>query len=328
MRHALLAAITALAPACASLDHAEIEMRLLALDRHAPVRAAGGYARLPARVMLRGAPVDAEFRYLRAGPRGAGHPTVVLVHATPGSLGTWSDVVFGGDSFAGLARDLDVIALDVIGHGITETPLPAEGASFALCAEWVGAFLDALELRDVTLVGNSYGGEFAWRTALDRPDRVARLVLLSSSGFARRDGEWLPEEVKMREMALAKIGWWISTRERVRGALQPHFAAPVSDTHVEEVWLACANADNWGAMIDLARDENGARAAELPRLRQPTLLLWGARDLGYPLERFARDFAAALPHARLVALPDVGHYPQEEAPAAVAAELRAFLAER
>lgn len=327
MRHSLVAVVATLFPACTSVDHGEVEARLLALDRHAPLRAVG-IDRLAARVTLRGEPVEAEFRYFRAGPRGAGHPTLVLIHGTPGSLFTWSDVVFGGPGFAGLASDFDVVALDLIGHGITATPLPDEGASFALGAEWIGAFLDQLDLRDVTLVGNSYGGEFAWRTALDRPDRVARLVLMSSSGLPRRDGEWLPEEVKMREMALAKIGWWISSRERVRGALQPHFGAAVSDTHVEEVYLACANAANWGAMIDLARDENGTRSGELGRLRQPTLLLWGARDVGYPFDRFARDFAAALPAARLVALPDTGHYPQEEAPAAVAAQLRAFLAER
>ena len=327
MRHALLSAIALFLPACTAFDHSEIEERLLALDRHAPLRAAG-ISRHPARVTLQGAPLDAEFRYVRAGPRGVGHPTVVLIHGTPGSLFTWSDLLFGGADFAGLASDFDVVALDMIGHGITATPLPDAGATFALCAEWIGAFLDTLDLRDVTLVGNSYGGEFAWQAALDRPDRVARLVLMSSSGFARRDDEWLPEEVKMREMALAKIGWRISSRERVRGALQPHFAAPVSDTHVEEVYLACANPSNWGAMIDLARDENGTRSAELAALRQPTLLLWGARDVAYPLDRFARAFADALPAARLVPLPDAGHYPQEEAPAAVARELRAFLAER
>jgi pimeloyl-ACP methyl ester carboxylesterase len=147
---------------------------------------------------------------------------------------------------------------------------------------------------------------------------------MSSSGFARKDGEWLPEEVKMREMSLARIGWLVSTREKVRGALQPHFQSPVADQRVEEVHLVCSNADNWGCMIDLARDETGTRAGDLAKLMQPALLLWGEHDVAYPIERFARLFERTIPRAKLVIVPGAGHYPQEEQPAFVARHVRAF----
>jgi pimeloyl-ACP methyl ester carboxylesterase len=302
---------------CVSPSKASIERRLLALPGNAPLQ--GRLESLERAVRLDGREHTAQFRFFRAGAAGPGRPVVVLVHGTPSSLVTWTDVVYGP---GGLAESCEVYALDVVGHGLTSTRLPGYG--FQSCADWVGAFLAALDLRGVTLVGNSYGGEFVWRAALDGPDRVSRVVLISSSGFARRDDEWFPEEVAMRELGLAKLGWLLNSRSRVQGALAPHFQTSVSAEHVEEVYTVCANRQNWHAMVDLARDENGERSAELARLTQPTLLLWGAQDVAYRPETFGQRFADVLPDARLALLPGAGHYPQEEQPARVAEEIAAF----
>ena len=89
----------------------------------------------------------------------------------------------------------------------------------------------------------------------------------------------------------------------------------------------CSNRDNWHAMIDLARDENGTRSPELATLEQPTLLLWGAQDVAYRPERFGELFRDAIPDARLVLLEGTGHYPHEEQPAVVARAIAAFARE-
>jgi pimeloyl-ACP methyl ester carboxylesterase len=318
---AALALAGILAGGCSSMDKEKLEARLLALDKNAPVRAAGLRMRT-AEAVIAGERRAVEFRWHQAGDTG---PVVVLVHGTPSSLFTWTDLIHGGPGFEGLAASCRVYAPDVIGHGTTRTPIDA--CTFQACADWVGAFLDALDLRDVTVVGQSYGGEFAWRCALDRPDRVARLVLMSSAGFPRRDDEWLPEEVKMREMSLARWGWLLNSRERVRPAVQLHFAAPIPEERLDEYFLACENRSNWSAMIDLARDENGTRAGDLARLRQPTLLLWGERDVAYRPERFGKLFADTIPGARWQPVPGAGHYPHEEQPAFVAARVRGFALE-
>lgn len=317
----ILVCATLLVPGCASMNKDKIRERLLALDKNEPVRKLG-LSQRNARVRLGDETVDAEFTYYHAGSSGTGRPTVLLIHGTPSSLFTWTDVVFGGAGFAGLARDCDVWVLEMIGHGTTRTTAPPY--SFQRAADWISAFVDAFDLHDVTIAGNSYGGEFAWRAALDRPDRIAKVVLMSSSGFARRDGEWLPEEVKMREMSLAKIGYWFNSHDRIRGALQPHFQTAVPPEHVEEIYLVCSNKDNWASMIDLARDENGLRSSELAQMKQRALLLWGEKDVAYPIERFARLFESTIPAAKLVIVPKSGHYPQEEAPAFVAEQILSF----
>lgn len=313
-----LLCLTALAAVgCRDMDKSEIEARLLALPKNAPI-AELGLQRSSLTLEL-----DGEARTLELVRYGTGTPRIVLVHGTPGSLFTWSELVFGRDGAPGLAADFGVLAIDVVGHGIQPDAL--DPLTFQRCADFVGAALEALDLRDVCLVGHSYGGEFVWRAALDRPERVREVVLIDSAGYPRRDDEWLPEEVKLREWSVAGWGWLFNSRERVRAALQPHFTEPVSDERLEEMYLCCNHRGNWRAIVQLARDENGTRAGELTRLRPRTLLIWGERDLAYGVERFARQFERDVPDARLEVVADAGHYPHEERPAEVARLLREFL---
>ena len=127
----------------------------------------------------------------------------------------------------------------------------------------------------------------------------------------------------MRENGLADYGWILNSRKRIDAALAPHFEVVPPD-RVDEFYLVCGNAHNWEAMIDLARDENGTRAAEIPNLAMPVLLLWGADDLAYPPAVYAERFHADIPRSELVVLERTGHYPHEERPARTVEEMRAF----
>ncbi|TAJ19073.1 MAG: alpha/beta hydrolase, partial [Planctomycetota bacterium] len=230
--------------------------------------------------------------------------------------------IYGVDGEPSPVGDGEIYLLEVAGHGVARADLRA--ASFQDCADHVRGFLAALDLTGVTLVGHSYGGEFAWRAALDAPDRVARLVLIDSSGYQRPADAWLPEEHKLREWPGAQYGYLLNSRERLRPALQLHFDAPISADQLEEMYLCCDNAANWRAMTALCRDENGTREHELAALAQPTLLVWGERDVAYPVERVARRFERDIPDARLVVIAGAGHYPHEEHSGAVRRALREF----
>ncbi len=324
---AVLIAVTAAAVAlsflmasCSSLPKDEIERRLAALPKN-KAAAALGYSTSEAVVSIDGKSRRVQFSWLHAGT--PGKPKLLLIHGTPGSAMSWSELIFGTSGFDGLLGDFDIYALEVIGHGSARSELSKY--SFQACADYIHAFLDTQDLRDVCIVGQSYGGEFAWRAALDAPDRISRVVLVDSAGMSRNDDEWLPEEVKLRDWPGASLGYLLNSRERIRGALQPHFQTPVADERVEEMFLNCDNSDNWGAVVDLARDENGTRSAELSKLTQPTLLVWGELDIAYTVERFARRFEAAIPSSRLVQIADCGHYPHEERPAELARLLREFM---
>ncbi|MCE9635148.1 MAG: alpha/beta hydrolase [Planctomycetes bacterium] len=328
---AAVAAVAALC-SCSSLSKTEVETRLLALPKNERVRDVG-IERRSMTIRIDGADVAAEVTVFRApsqSPDAARRRPVLLVHGTPGSLFTWTDVVFGktgagGVAERGLAADFDVYAIDVVGHGTTRTEAPP--VTFQKCADWVAGAIRGLGIGPVHLVGNSYGGEFCWRAAVDHPELVQSLTLLDSSGWKRPDDGWLPEEVAMREMSLAPIGYLFSSAEKVRGALQPHFPYPVTDDQVAECDALCRNGDGWKAMVSLARDENGTREHEIAAITRPTLLLWGADDIAFPVERDAKRFAASIVGSVLHVLPKCGHYPQETLPGDVAALLRGhFLA--
>lgn len=309
----LLIAVALVLTSCAGLSRDEVERRLTELPQGKALRAlelrpftaAGVDGRAWVAPRLASAPADA--------------PTFVLVHGTPATPQTWMPFV---DGSASLRAAGDVVLLEIPGHGAAQSEL--EPGTFAQAGAFIAAALAALDLRDVVLVGHSYGGEFALHAALEAQDRLRGLVLIDSAGLPREREEFLPEEVALREHPLAKFGIWLHDEERIRGALVPHFAAAPREEFATEAFLACARSSTWDAMVELARDENGTRASELHRVRVPVLLMWGERDIAYPPAKFASRFAADLPDAKLVVLDGIGHYPIEEARDRVAAELVLF----
>lgn len=303
---------------CRSVSKAEVEQQIRAL----PKNQALAERKLETKVvdaLLDGQAVKLTLRWYRLGDGTGSKPRLVFVHGTPAVAEHWTELVLGA---GGLARDHEVYLLELIGHGYS--PGEIQHTSFQACADHVRTFLEALDLRDVTLVGHSYGGEFAWRCALDVQARVARLVLIDSSGPPRRDGEWMSEEQKMRDWSIARYGWLVSSPGRVESALAIHFPGPIPDGRLEEMYLACANSSAWNGMVDLCRDENGQRFEELSKLQAQTLLLWGAQDIAYKPERFLKEFQRVLPQAKTMLVEGAGHYPHDVFPGKVAEAIREF----
>ena len=108
--------------------------------------------------------------YVDAGPEDA--PVVLLLHGEP----TWSYLyrhVIDALTRAGLRS----VAVDLVGFGRSDKPKLADDHSFAAHVEWVRSLvLDVLDLRDVTLVGQDWGGLIGLRLVAEHPDRFARVV--------------------------------------------------------------------------------------------------------------------------------------------------------
>lgn len=310
----------ALAAGCRSMPKDRLEARLAGLGKNAPL-ASLGLART--RVEFEGENFELVHVRVPVRSEAPGRP-VVLVHGTPSTLFTWTEIALGGEGFPGLAAGREVVLIEVPGHGIA--PGDLSPYTFQRCAEFVVAAVRALGLEDVHLVGQSYGGEFAWRAAATAPELFRSLVVMDSSGYPRREGDWLPEEVEMRENRLAKIGWMINAEDRVETALAPHFHTIPPD-RTAEFFLCCENAHNWKAMVDLVRDENGEGAPAIAGLELPTLVMWGADDIAYEPGYYAQRFVDDLPDGRLRLIEGAGHYPHEERPADVVAALASFFEE-
>jgi haloalkane dehalogenase len=108
--------------------------------------------------------------YYDAGP--ADGPVVLLLHGEP----TWSYLyrdVIDDLTDAGLRS----VAVDLVGFGRSDKPAQSQDHSFARHVEWVRELVfDRLDLRDVTLVGQDWGGLVGLRLVAEHPDRFARVV--------------------------------------------------------------------------------------------------------------------------------------------------------
>lgn len=251
-----------------------------------------------------------------SGPKDA--PAVILLHGFGASLHTWEPWA------RALAADHRVIRFDLPGFGLTG-PDPTGDYTDARSLQVLMALLDRLAVSRASLIGNSIGGRIAWTFAARHPERVDKLVLISPDGFASKGFEY---GKKPRIGAMVKLMRYVLPKTVVRMSLAPAYGDPklLTDavvTRYHDLMLAPGVRD---AMI--ARLEQVVLVPPEPllrRIRAPTLLVWGEKDAMIPVAN-AADYLRHLPDARLVALPGLGHVPQEEAPARSLAPVKAFLA--
>jgi haloalkane dehalogenase len=128
--------------------------------------------------------------YVDEGPREA--PPVVFIHGNPSWSYIWrkmiSPVVDAG---------FRAIAVDLVGMGRSDKPTRMEDLSVARHVEWTrSALIDALDLRDMTLVLHDWGGIVGLRVLHHHPDRVARICLTNSGMFLRDPSEPMPETIE------------------------------------------------------------------------------------------------------------------------------------
>ncbi|MDH5279807.1 MAG: alpha/beta fold hydrolase, partial [Thermoleophilia bacterium] len=117
---------------------------------------------------------------------GAGNP-VLLLHGEP----TWAYLY--RKMIPPLAEAARVVAPDYFGFGRSDKPTRIEDYSYDFHYSSIERFVDELDLHDVTVVVQDWGGPIGLRLAVARPDRVARLVILNTGIGAGRapSEEWL-----------------------------------------------------------------------------------------------------------------------------------------
>ena len=207
-------------------------------------------------------------------------------------------------------------ALDQRGHGDSERPACCYRVEdFAADAV---AFLDAVAIQRVTLVGHSGSCFAARRVAVTHPTRVARLVLSGSPAGS------LPTQVAAGLQAAVR-----ALADPVPAGFVREFQAGATHLPLPEPFLEGLVAESGKLPARVWRDAADGLAAfddtaELGRIAAPTLLVWGDRDgLLPPTEQ--QRLAAAIPGARSLLYPETGHSPHWERPERFAADLDAFM---
>ncbi|MET9251728.1 alpha/beta fold hydrolase [Nonomuraea sp. NPDC003709] len=140
----------------------------------------------------------ARFHYIRAG---SGSPVILI---SPGG----TSVIGWKDQVSVLARDHTVYVVDLPGQGYTRLKDPGFGYDLAAMTTALGAFMDAVGVRQAGLAGNSWSGGWALAFTQRHPDRVSKLALLDATGLDL-PGTWMWEALKIPvvgELATTHLG--------------------------------------------------------------------------------------------------------------------------
>ncbi|HEX8411154.1 MAG TPA: alpha/beta fold hydrolase [Thermoanaerobaculia bacterium] len=216
-------------------------------------------------------------------------PPLVMVH------GVASRAADAALLYPELMRHRRVYALDLLGYGDSEKPRDAT-YTVAMQAEVVRGFMDAMQLRDADMLGVSLGGWVALKVAAEHPQRVKKLVLVSSAGLA------FPTTLRETAFSPADLD-----QLRASLALQTDQAQRIP-TFVLRDFLRRSKQKAWIVRRSMraALRADDLLDRKLQRVTMPVLLVWGTRDRIVPFS-VAASMQREMPHARLVALDGCGH---------------------
>jgi pimeloyl-ACP methyl ester carboxylesterase len=249
-------------------------------------------------------PLSGNLYYSLHCERGTENPPLVLIHGAAGTHLYWPPEIRRLSGYC-------VYAIDLPGHGKSST---LDGQqTIADYAGYLVQWLESIHIRRAVFVGHSMGGAIALNLAMDHPEYVVGLGLISSGARLRVHPELLKYAadrttyLKAADL-LVSCSFSSSTPPRLVELASKRLLETRQSVFSGDL-RACDRFD----VID-----------RLSALAQPTLVVCGEEDQMTPV-RFAQFLANTMPAAQLLTIPHAGHMVMLEQPAAVADGLGAFL---
>ncbi|GAC1611920.1 MAG: alpha/beta fold hydrolase [Mycobacteriales bacterium] len=213
-------------------------------------------------------------------------PPVVLLHGSGPGVTGWANF---GHVLPALSQGLRCIVVDQPGFGASGRPERYDKNYLRHSAQIVLALLDELGLEAVSMVGNSMGADVCVRFALDNAARVSRLLLNGAGGtglpvFGPSPSEGISRLMEFnadptRERMAAWVRTMLSDQRRATDALiDARLAAALAPGAVKNMQ------DVYATFFDPAMAEHLPLWAEVHRIKQPVLMLWGRDDRVTPVE--------------------------------------------
>jgi pimeloyl-ACP methyl ester carboxylesterase/putative sterol carrier protein len=239
-------------------------------------------------------------------------PPVLLLHGLGATKVSWLP------NLTDLAETYRLIVPDLPGHGESEKPRTDYTPRYY--ARVMRKLLEAVDIEQASVIGNSMGGRVALELAARSPDRVKSLALLAPAvpglrvryllGFFKvipSEIGMIPFPVRERLMRFVLGQLFVDPSvltESARAAAADEFIRVYATPEARMAFL-----DSLRHVVTEAPKPFWAR---MRRVRQPALVVWGEKDRLLPV-RLAPKLADALPNSELVIMSNVGHVPQFEA---------------
>lgn len=270
----------------------------------------------PSYVMVEGVKI----RYLKTGQG----PVLVLLHTLRTQLDLFHKVI------PELSKDFTVYAPDYPGHGYSDIVDGSYDADFF--AKNVAGFLDALDLKDVTLAGVSIGASISLIIAARRNPRVARIIPINPYDYFQGKGLARSSLLGHFIVTAAAIPFIGETVMRLRNfiIMKAVLSGGVSDPTsispelMKEMYRVGNRHGHYRTFLNLLRNSSSWERArsEYSNINVPALIIWGADDWSHVEER--RYDESLIPGVESVTLRKGGHFLPFDAPKEVVQHIRDF----
>ncbi|NMT62885.1 alpha/beta fold hydrolase [Marinobacter orientalis] len=250
---------------------------------------------------------------------GKGVP-LLLIHGIPSNGLMWREVI------PVLSKQFRVIAPDLLNYGQSGMPANAD-VSINAQRRILFGLLDSLGIRRAHVIAHDIGGGVAQLMAVERPERVDRLVLIDSICF---DSWPIPEFEPLQKPGAEDDMALDDFVEMIRGFLPKG----VVDTQVMTESVVDLYTKPWSTekgkraffrnLRRLNSEYTLAISDELSQLPHFTLIVWGEKD-PFQKPEYGPRLEQAIPNAKLTVIDDVGHFLLEEKPDQISALIQDFL---
>lgn len=269
-----------------------------------------------------------DIHYLESGLATNEQPyNFVLLHGSNFNAFTWNEVI---KKFGDYGR---VVAYDQIPYGLSEKLIEGDWAednpySSTAAVEQLFSLLDALEINNAVLVGNSYGATLAAQAVLAKPERIDGLILVDAAVYVQEEmPAWLMNSPQMQHVgplfarqlgqSRAFINQTYSDPEKIS---EERMRLTTMQTQITDWDIA------YWEYLKVWGTDAPDYVSMLSEIQQPTLVITGDNDRVVPLADSER-LNAELPNSKLVVLANCGHVPQEECPASFLDAIASWLIE-
>ncbi|MBV9960195.1 MAG: alpha/beta fold hydrolase [Acidobacteria bacterium] len=250
-----------------------------------------------------------KIHYVEAGSGEA----VILLHGLGGNATNWAF------NIAALAQKYRVIVPDQLGFGRSDKPFI--NYRIATYVDFLDALYRELKLERATLVGNSMGGWIAAAYTLAHPEKVERLVLVDSAGFAPPagfDAKTLSFLNPSTRAGMKQLALLVFSNKQL-------FTTDAAIDLMLTQRLAAGDGYTIQSLIESIARREDMLDDRLGGIKKPTLLVWGRDDGLVPLAEYGERFKREIAGAQLLILDGAGHAPQVEKAAEFNAALLNFL---
>ena len=235
-------------------------------------------------------------------------PAVVIIHGVGGHKEDWKGVA------AALSATHHVFAIDMLGFG--DSSKTGEDLSMPVQAAAIKALLESHGIAKADIVGNSVGGWVATTFAATYPERVRKLIIIDAAGF------------KAMFEGPPPVNFDPNNAEEMQKLIDFTINGPVAKTpglaqHAFEAYVSSgekAITATWGKSLYAST----RLEALFPKVKAPTLVLWGADDKLFP-SVLCSAFSAQIPGSTCHMIPGAGHFPQIDQPDATIKAIADFL---